>query len=57
MKPIRLSAHARDSLIYGGATEDEIAHAIRTAMWGTAERGRLECREDRPYNQGWNGRT
>lgn len=57
MKPVRLSAHARDNMVYRGATEDEIADAIWTAAWSPAERGRFECRKDFPYNRDWNGRT
>lgn len=57
MKPIRLSAHARNNMIYRGTTEDEIADTIRTAVWSSAERERLECRKDFAYNRDWNGRT
>ena len=54
MKPIRLSGHARVSLRYRGATEEEVKEAIRTAPWGPAELGRLECRRDFPYGREWN---
>jgi len=54
MKPIRLSGHARDNLRYRGATEEEVKEAIRTAPWGPAELGRLECRKDFPYGREWN---
>lgn len=56
MKPIRLSGHARDQLKYRGATEPEIAEAIRTQVWQPAECGRLECRRDFPFNAEWNGK-
>jgi hypothetical protein len=56
MKPIRLSGHARENMHYRGATEQEVVEAIRTASWGPAERGRLECRKDFVYGQDWNGR-
>ena len=55
MKPIRLSGHARENIRYRGATEQEVVDAIRTTPWGTAERGRLECRKDFAYRQDWNG--
>jgi hypothetical protein len=54
MKPIRLSGHARDNLRYRGATEEEVKETIRTAPWGPAELGRLECRRDFPYGREWN---
>ncbi|MBC8248142.1 MAG: hypothetical protein H8E90_00555 [Anaerolineales bacterium] len=54
MKPIRLSGHARDNLRYRGATEEEVKEAIRTAPWGPAELGRLECRKGFPYGREWN---
>ena len=54
MKPLRLSGHARDNLRYRGATEEEVKEAIRTAPWGPAELGRLECRKDFPYGREWN---
>jgi hypothetical protein len=56
MKPIRASGHARDNMRYRGASEQEVVEAIRTAPWGPAERGRLECRKDFAYGQDWNGR-
>jgi hypothetical protein len=56
MKPIRLSAHARENLHYRGAEEAEVSEAIRTAPWGPAEKGRLECRKDFPYGREWNGK-
>jgi hypothetical protein len=42
MKPIRLSAHARENMCSRGATEPEIVEAIRTVPWARAELGWLE---------------
>ena len=56
MKPIRLSGHARGNLAFRGTTEEEIVEAIRTATWGPAELGRLECRKNFAYGREWNGR-
>ena len=53
-KPIRLSEHAKQQLVYRGATEEEIVEAIRTAPWQPAELNRLECRKEFAYNQTWN---
>jgi len=55
-KPIRLSGHARGNLVFRGTTEEEIAEAIRTAIWGSAELGRLECRKNFAYGREWNGK-
>lgn len=54
MKPIRLSAHARDNAKYRGATEQEVIETIQTVPWGPAKGGRLECRKDFAYGQDWN---
>ena len=56
MKPIRLSAHATEQARHRGATEEEIAAAIREGQWRAAERGRLEVSKDFPYNAEWNGK-
>jgi hypothetical protein len=56
MNQVRLSEHARQQMDYRGATEHEVADAIRTATHEPAEQGRLECRKDFPYGQEWNGR-
>ncbi len=56
MKPIRLSAHARERMEHRGATEQEVLEAIRTAGWGPAERARLECQKDFPFGRQWNGK-
>ncbi len=56
MKPIRLSGHAYDQLARRGVEEDEVLSAIRSAAWQTAERGRLECRQNFTYAREWNGK-
>lgn len=40
-----------------GFTSEEVEEAIRTTSWTAAELGRLECREDFPYNKEWNGKV
>jgi hypothetical protein len=55
-KPIVSSGHARQQLLFRGTTEGEVADAIRTAPWHTAENGRLECRKDFIFDAVWNGR-
>ena len=56
VKPIRLSAHARENMRSRGTIEREVVEAIRTAPWARAELGRLECRKDFSYGQYWNNR-
>ncbi len=56
MKPIRCSEHARENMLYRGATEQEVIDAIQTATWMPADKGRWECRKNFTYNQVWNGR-
>jgi hypothetical protein len=56
MKPIRLSAHARDNAKYRGATEQEVIETIRATQWGPAKGGRLECRKNFTYGKDWNGK-
>jgi hypothetical protein len=56
MRAIRLSAHARDQALRRGATEEEIARAIREARWASADYGRLEVRKTFPYDAEWNKR-
>jgi hypothetical protein len=54
MKPIRLSIHAREQLLYKGVSEEEIIETIRTSQWKSAELGRLECKKDFSYGKEWN---
>jgi hypothetical protein len=53
-KPIRLSGHARGRLQSRGTSEQEVIEAIQTELWQSAERGRLECRKNFPFNTEWN---
>ena len=39
-----------------GVSDFEVIEAIRTAPWGPAERGRLECRQNSPFAGDWNGK-
>ena len=55
MKPIRLSRHAYDQLLFRGATADEVETTIRTSQWRQAESGRIECRRDFTFERTWNG--
>jgi hypothetical protein len=54
MKPIRLSIHAREQLLYRGVSEEEVYETIRTSKWKPAELGRWECKEVFPYKKEWN---
>ncbi len=53
-KPVRLSGHARQQLRFRGASEVEVIESIQNSQWEKAERGRLECKKDFPYNSVWN---
>ena len=57
MKPIRLSGHARLRTGQRGATEQEVAEAIRQGPWTPAEQGRKECQKDFIFGREWNGRS
>ena len=54
MKPIRLSIHAREQLLYRGVSEEEVHETIQTSKWKPAELGRLECKKVFPYGKEWN---
>jgi len=54
VKPIRLSGHAKEQLLFRGATENEVIEAISTSTWGPAELGRFDCRKDFPFENIWN---
>ena len=54
-KRIRLTGHALQQLGFRGTNEAEVTEAIRTARWGRAELGRIDCRKDFPFNAIWNG--
>ena len=53
-KPIRLSGHARDQLLFRGASESEVIESIRTSPWEVAEHGRFECKKNFAFNSEWN---
>ena len=55
VKPIVLSGHAREKIAVRGVSEIEVVEAIRTAPWGPAEQGRLECRLNLPFDDEWHG--
>jgi hypothetical protein len=55
MKPIRLSTHAQQQLLFRGCSEGEIIEAIRTGPWEPAELARLECRRNFTFHREWNG--
>lgn len=57
MKPVRLSRHARENMVFRGAGEDEVTEAIRDGEWLPAGLGRFESRKDFTYNRDWNGKT
>lgn len=54
MKPIRLSGHAKDQVIFRGTSEEEVIEAIETSEWQPAGLDRLECKKDFPYDKEWN---
>ncbi|MEM3484372.1 MAG: DUF4258 domain-containing protein [Candidatus Methanomethyliaceae archaeon] len=51
-----MSNHAREQLLFRGATEEEIIEAIRSSPWQKAELGRLECRKSFIFEKEWNKR-
>ncbi len=54
MKPVKLSGHAKEQLVYRGVTEEEVVETISSSTWQPAELGRLECRKDFLYEKEWN---
>jgi hypothetical protein len=54
-KPVRLSFHARSYIGRRGFTVAEVEQAIQSAPWTPAERNRLQCRMDFPFERHWNG--
>ena len=52
-----MSRHARENMVFRGATEAEIAEAIRQAGWQPAAQGRFDCRKEFPFGREWNGRS
>jgi hypothetical protein len=55
MKPIRLTKHAQGYSDRRGFTVDEVEEAIRSATWQPAEKGRVECELEFPFDKEWNG--
>ncbi len=53
-KPIRLSGHAMQQLLFRGGTEGEVIEAIRSEEWQPAEFGRLECQMNLTFDSDWN---
>jgi hypothetical protein len=56
MKPVRLSKHAMGYTGIRGFFPEDVEMAIRTAPWGSAELGRLDCRQNFSYGGIWNGK-
>ena len=56
-KPIRLSQHAQEQARQRGATEEDVRDAIRSAAWGPADAGRLECQKEFVCGRLWQGRS
>ena len=56
MKPIRISNHALGYCESRGFTVEEIEEAIRACPWEPAEAGRLECRQNLPFEREWKGK-
>lgn len=57
MKPVYISAHAREQMSERGASTSEVLATIRGGQREFAKRGRQSFRRDLPYNQDWNGRA
>ena len=56
MKPIRLTKHAREQAAERGATEPEIAVAIRKGSREPAKNGRELCRYNFTFGTTWQGK-
>ena len=56
VKPIRLTKHAREQSVERGATESEVAEAIRTGTREPAKHGREFCRFNFPFAKKWQGK-
>ena len=55
MKPIRLTAHAKEQCIERGANEAEVRQAIELGVAEPAKRGRFMYRLNLPYRALWQG--
>ncbi len=55
MKPIRLTAHAKEQCLERGASETEVREAIERGIAEPARRGRSMYRLNLPYGANWQG--
>ncbi len=55
MKPIRLTAHAKEQCLERGASEAEVREAIERGIAEPARRGRVMYRLNLPYGANWQG--
>ncbi len=54
MKPIRLSGHAKEQLVFRGTNEEEVCETIGMAPWEPAALERWECKKDFLFEKEWN---
>ncbi len=57
MKPIRLTAHARQQCLDRGATEAEVIQAVQQGSRQPAKHGRELCRYNHSFGHTWQGRS
>jgi len=55
MKPVRLTSHARLQCAERGATEEEVARAVREGTREPAKLSRTLCRFNFAFNRTWQG--
>ncbi len=55
MKPIRLTAHAKEQCVERGTSEAEVREAIERGLAEPAKRGRTLYRLNLPYRARWQG--
>ena len=55
-KPIRLSSHAQEQLVFRGCSEVEIKETIRASQWTTTELNRRDCRKNFIFEKTWNNK-
>ncbi len=53
MKPIRLTFHALEQCQLRGATEDEVRVAIESGTREVANKSRIRCRFNFPFDNKW----
>lgn len=56
MTPIRFSRHVIGYMEKRGFTREEAELAIATQRWYPAQRNKLECRMEIPFEGFWNGK-